>query len=163
MQGMYTAQAFIITDLDDNQITALFDRRKLLIIVQSLAMLQSFALAALAFFQLAALVLLGAAAGELVLGHLAVLVGELARGLAVLLAVGARDRFELHLTDSAIRPGNLARHLQGCGFRVGAEVVGEGGVRRDDVEVLHQVAKNAQQQGLVRLEHLARQARLSPA
>jgi hypothetical protein len=44
---------------------------------------QGQALATLAFFLLAALVLLGAAARELVLGHLAVLVGELAGGLTV--------------------------------------------------------------------------------
>jgi hypothetical protein len=44
---------------------------------------QGQALAALALFLLAALVLLGAAAGEFVQRHLAVLVGELARGLAV--------------------------------------------------------------------------------
>jgi len=75
---------------------------------------QGQALAALALFLLAALVLLGAAAGELVQGHLAVLVGELASGLAVqvkaLLAArhGDQVRGRTRVAAKECRQGRLA-------------------------------------------------------
>jgi len=92
-------------------------------------------LAALALFLLAALVLLGAAAGELVQGDLAVLVGELPSGLAVevkaLLAArdgdqvgrGARVAAEksrqgrlAELTGGALLDVDLDAQLQGLGL-----------------------------------------------
>ena len=94
---------------------------------------QGQALAALAFFLLAALVLLGAAAGELVLGHLAVLVGELAGGLAVQVK-----------TLLAARHG----HQVGRGTRVATEEGRQSSLAEFAGRTLLQVDLDAQLQGL---------------